>query len=130
MTIVAISGDYPYHIINRVGEDATLHDIVIIILDSMGFAPNIAVMLMSGNNVYSGITSKYGIVFPNLANESYTLYIAEKDKNQEQIDGVEFDEAKKLIRIKYIGQNKTRWDGMYASTPPEMYVNTYDGGHA
>ena len=109
----------------------TLHGIVIVVKNGTQFCPNAVVMLMSDKYVYSAKTSKFGVaVFPHVADENYTCYVAKKDMEQERIDDIKFDMLNKAIQIQYAEQEKTEWDGMYANTSPQLYVNDYDGGRA
>lgn len=123
---------YPYHIVNVLGGvDNSIRKVMIIVKSGSDYLSNAVVMLMGGGYVYAAKTNIYGqAYFPQIANEVYTVYIAKRGLNQEQYDNIEFDVLNTSTQLQYSEDEKTEWDGMYANTAPQFYVNTLDGGEA
>ena len=123
---------YPYHVINGIGESHTLYDVMILVEIDGQPAPNIPVLLMGENYIYFGKTNIYGVCcFPAIADEEYTLYLAKSGVNQGEFQEVRFSEEDLSLDVQYEQVTpKTVWNGMFATTPPEMYVDSIDGGGA
>lgn len=122
---------YPYHVFNGLSEFNTIFDVVIFVeIDDLP-ASNVSVLLMSENYLYFAITDEYGAaLFPMIADEEYTLYLAKSGLNQAEFENIEFDEYDAFLDVSYRSGEKNVYNGMFSDTPEQMYVDVLDGGGA
>lgn len=122
---------YPYHFLNGLGELYTICDVVIFVEIDDVPAPNVAVLLMSENYMYFAITNEYGAaLFPKIADDDYTLYLAKSGLNQAEFENTKFDKIDTFLDVLYRSGEKNVYNGMFATTPEQMYVDVLDGGGA
>lgn len=121
---------YPFHFLHGLSEYYTIHGIMIAVDIGDEPAANINVLLMSEHFVYFAQTNEHGIaVFPTIADETYTVYLVESGFNQDEFPGHNFNEDT-FLDVVYKHEEKTVYNGMFANTPPQMYVDGLDGGGA
>ena len=118
---------YPYHFLFGLGELHTICDVAILVETDDLPAAGVWVLLMCEKYIYLSITNENGVAFfPSVADDGYIIYLAKSGANQAEFRDSEFEEN----MFVYEQGEKTVYNGMFANTPPQFYVDRLDGGNA
>ena len=112
-----------------VGENDTLNDIRVCVLDGQDeVLSGIAVELRSGHYLYYAVTDENGIAyFPSIANEVYTITLANNGYNQGSFHNILFDSVDTYNRYSVV--SNVIWDKNNSETNPIIYVDIHDAGN-
>ena len=77
--------------------------------------------------MYFAVTNEHGVAFfPSIADDGYIVYLAKSGANQAEFIDSDFDDN----TFVYEQGEKTIYNGMFANTPSQFYVDRINGGDA